>query len=49
VAFADDLIIMIKAESIWEAENIANVELDKIAKWAKDNKMRFNFKKSKVK
>ena len=31
VAFADDLVIMIKAESIREAENIANVELIKIS------------------
>jgi len=48
VAFADDLIIMIKVESIGEAENIANVELNKIAAWAKDNKIRFNEEKSKV-
>jgi len=31
VAFADDVVIMIKAESIHEAENIANVELSKIS------------------
>jgi hypothetical protein len=48
VAFADNWIIMIKAESVGEAENIANVELDKIAKWAKDNKIRFNEEKSEV-
>jgi hypothetical protein len=30
VVFADDLVIMVKAESITEAENIANVELSKI-------------------
>jgi hypothetical protein len=29
VAFADDLVIMIKADSIREAENIANVEMSK--------------------
>jgi len=34
VAFADDLVIMIKAESTREAENIANVELSKISAWA---------------
>ena len=31
-----------------EAENIANVELNKITKWARDNKLRFNERKSKV-
>jgi len=46
VAFADDLVIMIKAESIREAENIANVELSKISAWAVNNKIRFNEHKS---
>jgi len=32
---------MIKAETVGEAENIANVEMDKISIWAKDNKIRF--------
>ena len=44
VPFADDLIIMVNAESVGEAENIANVEMDKISTWAKDNKIRFNEK-----
>jgi len=48
VAFADDLIIMIKAESIREAENIADIEMNKITAWAKENKIRFNEGKSKV-
>ena len=48
MAFADDLILMIRADSIREAENIANVEMDKIATWAENNKTRFNKKKSKV-
>jgi hypothetical protein len=39
---------MIKAESIREAENIANVELSKISAWAVNNKIRFNEHKSKV-
>jgi len=38
VAFVDDLVIMIKADSIREAENIANVELSKISARAKENK-----------
>ena len=48
IAFADDLILMIKAESIREAENIVNVEMSKISEWAKENKIRFNEQKSKV-
>jgi hypothetical protein len=47
VAFADDLIIMMKAESIGGAENIDNVELNKITEWATDNKIRFNEEKIK--
>jgi len=39
---------MIRADSIREAENIANVEIDKIATWAENNKTRFNEEKSKV-
>jgi hypothetical protein len=38
VAFADDLLIMTRAESVGEAENMVNVELNKITKWARDNK-----------
>jgi len=48
VTFADNLVIMIKADSIREAENIANVELSKISAWAKENKIRFNEQKLKV-
>jgi hypothetical protein len=39
---------MIQADSIGEAENIANVELSKITAWAKENKITFNEQKSKV-
>ena len=48
IAFADDVLIMIKADSIREAENINNVELSKISKWAVNNEIRFNEHKSKV-
>ena len=48
VAFADDLLIMVRAESVGEAENAANGELNKIARWARDNKLRFNEGKSRV-
>ena len=48
IAFADDLVIMTKAESILEAENIANAELCKISTWARGNKLQFNERKSQV-
>jgi len=48
VAFADELILMIRSYITGEAENIANVEMDKIANWAVNNKTRFNEEKSQV-
>jgi len=39
---------MIEAESIGDVENFVNIELNKIAEWAVDNKIRFNEEKSKV-
>ena len=48
IAFADDLLVMIQAESIGEGENNANIEMDKIADWARDNKITSNEEKSKV-
>jgi hypothetical protein len=47
-AFADDLLIALKEESIREAENITNIEMNKILTWAKNNKLNFNEEKSKV-
>jgi hypothetical protein len=35
IAFADDLIIAVKAESIKEAGNINNIEMNKIQTWPK--------------
>ena len=48
VAFGDDLILMIRADSIREAENIANVEMRKIKMRAENNKIKFNEEKSQV-
>ena len=48
VAFADDVILAVKAETIREAENLANVEMGKITRWAKNNKTKFNENKSKA-
>jgi hypothetical protein len=47
IAFADDLVLMVEAESIGEAENFTNIELNKIAEWATDNKIKFNEEKTK--
>jgi hypothetical protein len=48
VAFADDLILMIRADSVSEAENIANVEMGKITMWAENKKIKFNEEKWQV-
>ena len=48
MAFADDLILMIRADSISDAENIANVEMGKITMWAENNKTTFNEEKWRV-
>ena len=48
IAFADDLLIAVKAESVREAENITNLEMDKVTTWAKNNKLTFNEQKSKA-
>ena len=42
------MLVMIRAESIGEVENNANIEMSKIASWAWDNKIKFNEDKSKV-
>jgi len=48
IAFADDILLLTRAKTVREVENIANIELRKISAWAKDNKTRFNDQKSKV-
>ena len=48
IAFADDLIILCKGETVIEAENYMNLEMDKISRWARNNKIQFNERKSKV-
>jgi hypothetical protein len=47
IAFADDLILLTRGMSVSETENTANIELRKISKWAQENKVRFNDRKSK--
>ena len=41
VAFADDLILAIRSETIRAVENISNIEMSKITKWAKNKKDQF--------
>ncbi|GFG35110.1 hypothetical protein Cfor_01406, partial [Coptotermes formosanus] len=48
IAFANDLLIATRAETMREAENLTNIEISKILNWAKDNKIIFNEQKSKV-
>jgi hypothetical protein len=48
VAFADDLIILTRGETVSEAENLSNIEMSKIAAWSKTNKFVFNEEKSKA-
>jgi hypothetical protein len=42
LAFADDLLIAVRAENVQEAENFANIEKSKISNWAKEIKIAFN-------
>jgi len=48
VAFADDLILAVRKETIRAAENISNFEMSKITAWSRNNKINFNEDKSKV-
>jgi hypothetical protein len=45
IAFADDLLIAVRAENVKEAENYANIDIGKISNWAKENKITFNEQK----
>jgi len=47
IAFADDLLIALRAENVQEAENFANIEINKITNMAKENKITFTEQKSK--
>jgi hypothetical protein len=42
------LILATRGRRVTEAENLANIELRKIAAWARDNKAHFNVQKSKT-
>jgi 5'(3')-deoxyribonucleotidase len=48
IAYADDLLIAVKAAPVAEVENFTNMEMSKITQWSKENKLHFNDQKSKV-
>ena len=48
IAYADDLMILTKGKTQVEVENYANIETQKVAMWARDNKIIFNDQKSKL-
>ena len=48
IAFADDLLLAVKATTVAEVENFTNMEMIKITKWSKENKLHFNDQKSKL-
>jgi hypothetical protein len=48
IAFADDLLVLIRGKWALDSENHANQELKKIENWARENKMYFNENKPKV-
>jgi hypothetical protein len=48
MTFADDLIVLTRGTNTTEAENYAKQDLKRMEKWAADNKIEFNNKKSKV-
>ena len=48
LAFADDLLLITRGESVREAENFENIETSNINAWSKRNKVGFNEAKSKT-
>jgi hypothetical protein len=49
IAYADDLLIAVKAATVAKVENFTKMEMSKITQWFKENKLHFNDQKSKVK
>jgi hypothetical protein len=48
IASADDLIVLTRGACKIETKNYANQDFKKIERWATDNKIEFNDKKSKI-
>jgi hypothetical protein len=47
IAFADDLLIAVKAATVAEVEKFTYMEMSKITKWSKENKLHFKDQKLK--
>ena len=48
LAFADDLIVLTRGDTVVEAENYMNIEMKKIIEWATNNRLTFNENKSRT-
>jgi len=48
IAFAENLLVLIRGKCALDAENYANQDLRKIENWARENEIHFNENKSKV-
>jgi hypothetical protein len=48
IAYTDYLLITVKAATIAEVENFTNMEMTKIIRWSKENKIQFNEQKSHI-
>jgi len=48
IAFADDVFVLTRGACKMETENYSNLDLKEDDRWATDNKIEFNDKKSKV-
>jgi hypothetical protein len=48
IAYAVDLLNLVKGKTQFAVENYANMEIQKVAEWARSNKMSFNDRKSKA-
>jgi len=45
MAYADDMMILVKGTTQEDADNYANIEIQKAAKWARNNKINFSDQK----
>ena len=48
IAFADDLMILTRGDTVVQAGNYMNLEVSKIPEWAINNELKFNENKSNV-
>ena len=48
IAFADDFMMIIRGSNLTEIEHYANIEMLKVTNWARQNKITFNDRKSKL-